>query len=144
MMWLLAIAMIVYSNSEGLTDTKKGVQQGKSEDAYVTLMCEEFQLLGVRVLGQSLQDTGTQNDLVVIYTKKASDEAKEVLRADGWVIRPIQSNNNACSKLHLWNLTELWKSYLPGLVISSIDYVFDCGTFCASIHDSDCLNLGIL
>ena len=30
------------------------------------------------------------------------------------------------------------------LVISSIDYVFDCGTFCALIHDSDHLNLGIL
>ena len=132
---------------------------GRTKDAYVTLQYGGF-LLGARVLGKSLRDTGTEKDMIALCTETVSEEAKEVLKADGWQIRPAKNIENpyakkssrgsyfsgAYSKLHMWNMTEYDRIvYLDSdvLVLSNIDHLFDCGTFCAVYRHSDLFNSGV-
>lgn len=119
----------------------------QSRDAYVILM-NGNDLIGARVLGQSLLDTKTMKDRVAMCTDNVHDETKKTLQADGWVIKNVSMIPNPCmgntfmanhfygtySKLHAWNLTEYERIVyldLDVLVVSNIDHLFDCGTFCA-------------
>ncbi len=132
----------------------------KTKDAYVTLLYGGF-LLGARVLGQSLRDTGTEKDFIALCTETVSEETKDVLKADGWMIRNINSIQNpykdsstrgkyffgVYSKLYVWNMTDYERIvYLDSdtLVLSNIDHMFDCGTFCAAHRHSDLFNTGVL
>lgn len=139
----------------GARDHKKQIK-----DAYVTLLYGGF-LLGARVLGQSLKETGTRKELIALCTETVSDTTKQVLRKDGWTIRPILNIHSPYdglskrgsyfsgifSKLHVWNMTDYDRIvYLDSdvLVMSNIDHMFDCGTFCAAFRHSDLFNAGII
>ena len=153
----LALALHVGSSDVVSSWESKSVQpQAKSKEAYVTLLYGGF-LLGARVLGKSIRDTGTQKDLVVMCTEAVSKETKEVLESDGWIVHQVGNIKNpyedtvyfsgVYSKLHIWNMTDYERViYLDSdtLVVSNIDHLFDCGTFCASYRHSDLLNSGIL
>lgn len=134
--------------------------QRAAKDAYVTLLYGGF-LLGARVLGQSLKESGTKKELIAMCTETVSDTTKEVLRRDGWTIRPILNIHSPYeglskrgdyfsgifSKLHVWNMTDYDRIvYLDSdvLVMSNIDHMFDCGTFCAAFRHSDLFNAGII
>lgn len=54
----------------------------RSPEAYVTLLYAEEFLLGVRVLGQSLRETGTKNDLVALISKGVTDKGAELLQVN--------------------------------------------------------------
>lgn len=69
--------------------------QPETREAYVTLVYGSF-LLGTRVLGQSLRETGTKKDLIALCTETVSDEDKAVLAADGWIIRKIAVLTKGC------------------------------------------------
>ena len=129
-------------------------------DAYVTLLYGGF-LLGARVLGQSLRETDTTRDLIALCTQEVSEHTRQVLRDDGWIIRHITNIHSPYegkssrgdyfsgifSKLHIWNMTEYERIiYLDSdaLVLSNIDHMFDCGTFCAAFRHSDLFNAGIV
>lgn len=56
-------------------------RQSSSEEAYVTLLYGDEFLLGVRVLGKSIRDTGsTTKDMVVLVSDGVSDYAKKLLK----------------------------------------------------------------
>lgn len=66
-------------------DVSKGgttlrVPEHRTKEAYVTLLYAEEFLLGVRVLGQSLRESGTKNDLVALISKGVTDKGAELLQ----------------------------------------------------------------
>ena len=132
--------------------------QNHSKNAYVTLIDSDFDL-GAQVLGLSLQDTGTSMDRVALCTEAVSAKTKEALKAGGWSVKEIQNipnphkdeigvkNHSGFSKLYVWNMTEYERIiYLDSnvLILSNIDHLFDCGTFCAAFRDTDMFNSGVM
>ena len=165
---LLLLAFSSLAESKGSTkeislklvpsSAEKKLAAGK--EAYVTLMYGGF-MLGARVLGQSLRETGTTKDLVALCTRTVSVETIRVLQADGWIINYVDNIPNpysgfskrggyfsgAYSKIHIWNMTNYERVvYLDSdvLVMSNIDHMFDCGTFCAAFRHSDLFNSGTM
>lgn len=139
---------------------EKKQRRQHSKDAYVTLLYRGF-LLGARVLGQSLRETGTKMDMVVLCAETVPKATKDILAADGWIIRPIENIpspyqglskradyfSGIFSKVYVWNMTEYERVvYLDSdvLVLENIDHMFDCGTFCATFRHSDLFNAGIM
>lgn len=53
---------------------------GPKSEAYVTLLYGDEFLLGVRVLGKSIRDTGSTKDMVVLVSDGVSDYSKRLLR----------------------------------------------------------------
>lgn len=58
----------------------RGCEGLGSEEAYVTLLYGDEFLLGVRVLGKSIRDTGSTRDMVVLVSDGVSDYAKQLLK----------------------------------------------------------------
>lgn len=50
-----------------------------TSEAYVTLLYGDEFLLGVRVLGKSIRDTGSTKDMVVLVSDGVSDYSKRLL-----------------------------------------------------------------
>ncbi|XP_057550157.1 inositol phosphorylceramide glucuronosyltransferase 1 [Amaranthus tricolor] len=129
-----------------------------TEDAYVTLLYGDEFVLGVRVLGKSIRDTGSKKDMVVLVSDGVSDYAKTLLEADGWIIEKISLLENpnrirptrfwgVYTKLKIFNMTNYRKVvYLDAdtIVIKSIEDLFKCGKFCANLKHSERLNSGVL
>ncbi|XP_016510844.1 inositol phosphorylceramide glucuronosyltransferase 1 [Nicotiana tabacum] len=130
----------------------------KSEEAYVTLLYGDEFLLGVRVLGKSIRDTGSTKDMVVLVSDGVSQYAKELLLADGWIVEKISllANPNQVrpkrfwgvyTKLKVFNMTSYKKVvYLDAdtIVVKSIEDLFKCGKFCANLKHSERLNSGVM
>lgn len=57
-----------------------------SEEAYVTLLYGDEFLLGVRVLGKSIRDTGSTKDMVALVSDGVSNYAKKLLQVIFWAI----------------------------------------------------------
>ena len=160
------VLYVIYSDAvpENLTGVRTSAVSEEAEtsrDAYVTLLYGGGFLLGARVLGQSLRETGTTRDLIALCTEEVSEHTQQVLRDDGWIIRHITNIHSPYegkssrgdyfsgifSKLYIWNMTEYERIiYLDSdaLVLSNIDHMFDCGTFCAVFRHSDLFNAGII
>lgn len=52
----------------------------RTQNAYVALLYGDEFLLGVRVLGQSLKETGTKNDMVVLVSSGVTSDAEKLLQ----------------------------------------------------------------
>ncbi|KAG5044408.1 hypothetical protein JHK87_008323 [Glycine soja] len=86
--WLCSILVcivLVCVQFEGCVASKTK----KTDEAYVTLLYGDEFLLGVRVLGKSIRNTGSNKDMVVLVSDGVSDYAKSLLRADGWIVEMI-------------------------------------------------------
>ncbi|KAK1260842.1 putative glucuronosyltransferase PGSIP6 [Acorus gramineus] len=130
----------------------------RTSEAYVTLLYGDEFLLGVRVLGKSIRDTGSTKDMVVLVSDGVSDYAKKLLQADGWMVEKISllANPNQIrpkrfwgvyTKLKIFNMTNYKKVvYLDAdtIVIKSIEDLFKCGRFCANLKHSERLNSGVM
>ena len=132
----------------------------RTRDAYVTLLYNspEF-VLGVRVLGQSLRESKTEMDYVVLCTRDVPEATRKVLENDGWIVRPIDKVdvtgdgikpwhfNGHINKLHIWLLTDyrrlVWLD-ADVIIVKNADELFKCGEFCASYRNSDSFNSGVL
>lgn len=70
--WVISIALlsIQFKGSLGSISTN---------EAYVTLLYGDEFLLGVRVLGKSIRDTGSHKDMVVLVSDGVSDYSKKLL-----------------------------------------------------------------
>uniref|UniRef100_A0A5B7AY19 Hexosyltransferase n=1 Tax=Davidia involucrata TaxID=16924 RepID=A0A5B7AY19_DAVIN len=135
-----------------------GSQTQPSDEAYVTLLYGDEFLLGVRVLGKSIRDTGSTKDMVVLVSDGVSDYAKKLLMADGWIVELISllANPNQVrpkrfwgvyTKLKIFNMTNYKKVvYLDAdtIVVKSIEDLFKCGKFCANLKHSERLNSGVM
>ncbi|XP_078440430.1 plant glycogenin-like starch initiation protein 6 [Wolffia australiana] len=129
-----------------------------SEEAFVSLLYGDEFLLGVRVLGKSIRDTGTTKDMVVLVSDGVSNYAKRLLQADGWIVKEISLLVNpnlkrpkrfwgVYTKLKIFNLIMYKKVvYLDAdtIVVKSIDDLFKCGKFCANLKHSERLNSGVM
>ncbi|GAV86215.1 Glyco_transf_8 domain-containing protein [Cephalotus follicularis] len=130
----------------------------KTEAAYATLLYGDEFLLGVRVLGKSIRDTGSNKDMVVLVSDGVSQFAKKLLQADGWIVEKISllANPNQVrpkrfwgvyTKLKIFNMTNYKKVvYLDAdtIVVKSIEDLFKCSKFCANLKHSERLNSGVL
>ncbi|XP_042513003.1 inositol phosphorylceramide glucuronosyltransferase 1-like [Macadamia integrifolia] len=138
----------------GITDRVSGSNSG----AYVTLLYGDEFVLGVRVLGKSIRDTGSTKDMVVLVSDGVSGYAKMLLKADGWIVETISllANPNQVrptrfwgvyTKLKIFNLTNYGKVlYLDAdtIVVKSIEDLFKCSKFCANLKHSERLNSGVM
>ncbi|XP_024540904.1 inositol phosphorylceramide glucuronosyltransferase 1 [Selaginella moellendorffii] len=130
----------------------------RSTQAYVTLLYGDEFLLGVRVLGKSIRDTGTSKDLAVLVSDGVSMDAIRLLEADGWIVERIEllSNPNqqrparfwgVYTKLKIFNMTQYQKVvYLDAdtIVVKDIEDLFQCQKFCANLKHSERLNSGVM
>ncbi|XP_022890927.1 inositol phosphorylceramide glucuronosyltransferase 1-like isoform X2 [Olea europaea var. sylvestris] len=129
-----------------------------SEEAYVTLLYGDEFLLGVRVLGKSIRDTGSTKDMVALVSDGVSNYAKKLLQADGWIVNTISLLQNpnqvrpkrfwgVYTKLKIFNMTNYKKVvYLDAdtIVVKSIEDLFKCRKFCANLKHSERLNSGVM
>lgn len=129
-----------------------------TEEAYVTLLYGDEFLLGVRVLGKSIRDTGSTKDMVTLVSDGVSDFAKKLLQADGWIVELISLLENpnhvrpkrfwgVYTKLKIFNMTNYKKVvYLDAdtIVVKSVEDLFKCGKFCANLKHSERLNSGVM
>ena len=54
--------------------------ESRSKEAYVKLLYGDEFLLGVRVLGKSIRDTGSDKDMVALVSDGVSDYSKKLLK----------------------------------------------------------------
>lgn len=127
-------------------------------EAYATLLYGDEFLLGVRVLGKSIRDTGATRDMVALVSDGVSPYAVQLLQADGWIVEHIDllANPNherpkrfwgVYTKLKIFNMTNYKKVvYLDAdtVVLRSIDDLFQCRKFCANLKHSERLNSGVM
>lgn len=86
----IAILSIQFKGSFGSESTK---------EAYVTLLYGDEFLLGVRVLGKSIRDTGSNKDMVVLVSDGVSDYSKKLLKV--WEFSFLQP-------FYSWKLKDLF------------------------------------
>ncbi|XP_022965663.1 inositol phosphorylceramide glucuronosyltransferase 1-like isoform X1 [Cucurbita maxima] len=129
-----------------------------SDEAYVTLLYGDEFLLGVRVLGKSIRDTGSNRDMVALVSDGVSEYATKLLEADGWIVERISLLENpnqvrpsrfwgVYTKLKIFNMTDYRKVvYLDAdtIVVKNIDDLFKCIKFCANLKHSERLNSGVM
>ncbi|XP_073148253.1 inositol phosphorylceramide glucuronosyltransferase 1 [Henckelia pumila] len=149
---LLLILMI------GVCSCQKTLGSQNSKEAYVTLLYGDEFLLGVRVLGKSIRDTGSTKDMVTLASDGVSNYAKKLLKADGWIVKTISLLENpnqvrpsrfwgVYTKLKIFNMTDYKKVvYLDAdtIVVKSIEDLFKCRNFCANLKHSERLNSGVM
>ena len=132
-------------------------------EAYVTFLYktvrdesyrEGFEI-GVRVLGQSLRESGTTKEYVVLCAPDVPKATKNVLATDGWIVKEIDGFaegeskhfDSSILKFNAWLLEEYRRVvYLDSdtIVVRNVDELFKCGVFCAAYRNSDLFNAGVL
>lgn len=124
----------------------------------MTLLYGDEFVLGVRVLGKSIRDTGSSKDMVVLVSDGVSNYAKKLLQADGWKVELISLLTNpnqirpkrfwgVYTKLKIFNMTMYKKVvYLDAdtIVVKNIEDLFQCSRFCANLKHSERLNSGVM
>ncbi|XP_057961461.1 inositol phosphorylceramide glucuronosyltransferase 1 isoform X2 [Malania oleifera] len=152
---LLVLILVVFLGS---FEPNGVLASQKPKEAYVTLLYGDEFLLGVRVLGKSIRDTGSTRDMLVLVSDGVSKYAAKLLEADGWIVEHISllANPNQVrpkrfwgvyTKLKIFNLTKYKKVvYLDAdtIVVKSIEDLFKCGKFCANLKHSERLNSGVM
>ncbi|MBA0858750.1 hypothetical protein Goshw_000025 [Gossypium schwendimanii] len=153
-LWILFLLLLVTIQSKLALGAKA---QYSSKQAYVTLLYGDEFLLGVRVLGKSIRDTGSTKDMVVLVSDGVSDYAKKLLEADGWIVENISLLVNpnqvrpkwfwgVYTKLKIFNMTNYKKVvYLDAgtIVVKSIEDLLNV-KFCANLKHSERLNSGVM
>ena len=135
------------------------VRQELMRNAFVTILSMKrgdkyFDGLetGVRVLGQSLRESETKYDYVVLCAKDVPERVKFVLETDGWIVKLLENYDDRQSrkmmyKLNIWRLTEYRTVVFidsDAIVIQNVDELFKCGSFCASYYHFDLLDSSIM
>ncbi|GFP93065.1 inositol phosphorylceramide glucuronosyltransferase 1 [Phtheirospermum japonicum] len=123
---ILLLSMIVVCRFDGALGS-----QG-FEEAYVTLLYGDEFLLGVRVLGKSIRDTGSAKDMVALVSDGVSDYAKKLLQLS---ISYVQIGAYGITVVYLDADT---------IVVKNIDDLFKCQKFCANLKHSEKLNSGVM
>ncbi|KAL8551945.1 hypothetical protein ACS0TY_000842 [Phlomoides rotata] len=150
--YVLFVSIISLSRFDGALGSQK------SEEAYCTLLYGDEFLLGVRVLGKSIRDSGSNKDMVALVSDGVSDYAKNLLQTDGWIVKTISLLNNpnqvrpsrfwgVYTKLKIFNMTNYKKVvYLDAdtIVVKNVEDLFKCQKFCANLKHSERLNSGVM
>mmetsp|Transcript_7207 Transcript_7207/g.44844 ORF Transcript_7207/g.44844 Transcript_7207/m.44844 type:complete len:557 (-) Transcript_7207:420-2090(-) len=162
--WLVASyeAEIGRDGNDQVGDTWNSLRPS-TEEAYTTLLYGDSFLLGVRVLGQSIRETGTRKDLVCIASD-ASEDSIRTLEEDGWKVVVAETIQNPSTgpghkfpkrfwgvytKLSIFKLPYKKVIYLDAdtIVVNSIEDAFECGGkmgFCVNLKHSEHMNTGVM
>lgn len=128
--------------------------------AYVTLLYSDDFDVAVRVLGASLERSGTLVPRVCLYTAHVSQQVVLQLASEGWHMHAVPTIDlppalqeakfrYIYSKLAVWNLASIGLErvvFLDGdiLVRRNVDHLFECGpVFCAATRLEDYFNGGV-
>ena len=130
--------------------------KSKSDEAYVALQYGSF-FLALRVLGQSLRESGTKRDMVALVMPSVPQYQRQILKREGWIIRTVNPLPKGCVgdhsysqhfvKIQSWLLTEYRRVVLidsDAIALRNIDALFGCGEFCAAYRHSDLFNTGVV
>jgi len=112
----------------------------------------------MRVLGQSLRESGTTRDYVALcLASDVRDEEMDILMRDGWIVKTVNPLPKECvgnvaysrhfTKIQAWQLTEYRRVISidsDAIVLHNIDHLFNCAGFCASYRHSDLFNTGVV
>lgn len=93
--FLLIVAFLL-SAAAAIRSSDAASARQRTPEAYVTLLYGDEFLLGVRVLGKSIRDTGSTKDMVVLVSDGVSGYAMSLLKV-------------SCSRLE-FTILPLWKS----------------------------------
>lgn len=136
----------------------------KSEYAYATLLYGEKFLLGVRVLGQSIKESGTKHDMVLVVTGDGVRMSTlKTLQNDGWRIMQVETISNpgkgpgklgfpaklssVYTKLSVFNMVDYKRVVYvdaDAILVANSDDMFGCPGFCAAMRHSEKFNSGIM
>eukprot|EP00127_Corallochytrium_limacisporum_P001921 Clim_evm76s88 gene=Clim_evmTU76s88 len=125
--------------------------------AYVSAIDSE-NFLQARVLGQSIRDSDTEQDMVALCSEDVTAGMRKILTNEGWQVRDMKIlaydstgspgvNLRDFPRVYAWTLTEYEKIvYLePGmLVYQNLDDLFRCEDFCAAFEDSDLFSTDVM
>ncbi|TYK27242.1 inositol phosphorylceramide glucuronosyltransferase 1 [Cucumis melo var. makuwa] len=78
--WIfLPFALVLIQSLLSAASSSSSSGSQSSDEAYVTLLYGDEFLLGVRVLGKSIRDTGSSKDMVALISDGVSEYAKRLL-----------------------------------------------------------------
>ncbi|XAR64032.1 Glucuronosyltransferase [Bertholletia excelsa] len=128
-------------------------------EAYATVLhSTESYVCGAIALAQSLVQSGTKRDLILLLDKSISVPKREALAAAGWQIRIIKRIRNPraekdsyneynYSKFRLWQLTDYDKIIFIDsdiIVLRNLDLLFHFPQMAATGNDASIFNSGIM
>ena len=152
------LATVASDVAQSMLESEVQESDRSEREAYVSLLYGDFSL-GLRVLGQSLRESGTKRDYIAMCMHDVPNHVKRVLRRDGWIVRIVKALPDKClgdknsfdidfTKLMAWTLTDSYDRIVyidaDGIVLHNVDHLFKCAHFCASYRHSDLFNAGIL
>ncbi|OVA10463.1 Glycosyl transferase [Macleaya cordata] len=144
----------VYNLSKITMNTEK-----PKREAYVTVLhSSEAYVCGAITLAQSIIQTGTKRDLVMLLDKSISQPKRDALAAAGWKIHIIKRIRNPraeknsyneynYSKFRLWQLTDYDKIIFIDadiVVLRNLDLLFHFPQMSATGNDGSIFNSGIM
>ncbi|KAF9622515.1 hypothetical protein IFM89_031919 [Coptis chinensis] len=141
-----------------LSKIKKQTQTVKREAYATVLHSSESYVCGAIALAQSIIQTGTKRDLVMLIDNSISQSKCDALAASGWKIRVIKRIRNPkaeknsyneynYSKFRLWQLTDYDKIIFIDadiVVLRNLDLLFHFPQMSATGNDGSIFNSGIM
>ncbi|KAL5705752.1 UDP-glucuronate:xylan alpha-glucuronosyltransferase 2 [Ranunculus cassubicifolius] len=156
----LALPLWGQGNDEeyDLSKIRKQTEIVKREAFATVLHSSESYVCGAITLAQSLLQTGTKRDLVMLLDSSISPSKRDALTAAGWKLRFIKRIRNPkaekgsyneynYSKFRLWQLTDYDKVIFIDadiVVLRSIDLLFHFPQMSATGNDGSIFNSGIM
>ncbi len=119
----LSSPLMVHQNDKSLDNITTTTTTTDKKNAYVTLVCDNNFFMGAIAWAESLKETGTQNDIVILVTENVDEALQKTLTGVGRVVvvpyieNPNESNNKALPKQKLGyeeSKWEEWKQRYPG------------------------------
>ena len=143
------------ADSAALPQLVPGSRTNRTQEAYVALFYGGF-FPAMRVLGQSLRESGTTRDYVALCLD-VGDKETDILMRDGWIVKTVDPLPKECvgnaafsrhfTKIQAWLLTEYRRVISidsDAIVLHNIDHLFNCAEFCVSYRHSDLFNTGVV
>lgn len=141
------------------TKTQKTTKKKAKREAYATVLhSSEAYVCGAITLAQSLRQSGTNRDLIILLDKSISEPKRAALAKAGWKIRFIKRIRNPkaekhsyneynYSKFRLWLLTDYDKIIFIDadiIVLRNLDILFQFPQMTAVGNDFSLFNSGIM
>ncbi|KAK4491969.1 hypothetical protein RD792_002753 [Penstemon davidsonii] len=143
----------------GASKLNRGIKQTTNREAYATMLhSKESYVCGALTLAQSLIQTRTHRDLILLHDTSISEPKREALSRAGWKLRFIgrisnpKARNNTYnqhnySKFRVWQLTDYDKIVFIDvdiLVLRNLDILFQLPQMSAAGNSRSIFNSGIM
>ncbi|KAK4481506.1 hypothetical protein RD792_012406, partial [Penstemon davidsonii] len=142
-----------------MSKLKRSTKQTSKREAYATVLhSTESYVCGAIALAQSLLQTGTQRDLILLLDTSISEPKRQALTRSGWKLRFIKRIRNPkaeknsyneynYTKFRLWQLTYYDKIIFIDadvIVLRNLDILFHFPQMSATGNDGSIFNSGIM